>query len=444
LTVAVRDLDAAIARASSAVTERAVLGTLDVLMSIPGPPGGERALAERVAEWGRRTYADLEWSIDALDPGSANVVARAAHADGDRTLALYGHLDTSLTGDDRDQPITGERTAPASHRFDGTTREIRGFGVGIARAPSAAAIVVLAAAAEALRSVDVPHRLELLLAAGGTHRAPEASSSRAAPAFAPSLTRARFGRGVHHALAKGWKPDAVLNVKGGPPGVLYEEPATAYLRVVLRSRWTAALVRAKVAPDGGLVRHAGAVLDAIEAWRDSYLAAHPPAGQLASEIVIGAVRGGSPEKADLIPGHLEVSVYAVIGPAEDPDTVAVELATFLRARLAGLPGAPAVAVEAYAFAPGGSTSPSHEIVRLARDAWRAHRGGDAPAVSGWTGATDGATLMAAGIPTVRMGAYVRRDLADPRTEIVSLDELLASARAWTEVVMRYAAGPRAR
>ena len=42
---------------------------------------------------------------------------------------------------------------------------LRGFGVGIAKAPSAAAIVSFLSAAAALRELAVPHRLTLLLAA---------------------------------------------------------------------------------------------------------------------------------------------------------------------------------------------------------------------------------------------------------------------------------------
>jgi len=48
-------------------------------------------------------------------------------------------------------------------------------------------------------------------------------------------------------------------------------------------------------------------------------------------------------------------------------------------------------------------------------------------------------LLGAGIPTVRFGAYVRRDADDPRIEIVAMDELVACARAWAETVVRYCA-----
>lgn len=442
MTVSANDVDAGIARATSAVAEGAILDALGVLMATLSPPRRERPLAENVAAWGRRAHPDVAWEVDALDEASANLFARSRHGSATRELALYGHLDTSLTGEAaRDFAITGELDDPVAFRFDSATRMLRGFGVGVAKAASAAGIVSFLSAAAALRALDAPHRLTLLLAAGGTHRAAPADGSAHAT---------RFGVGVEHALAGGWRPSAVLNVKGGPGGVLYEEPATAYLRVRLRARWTAALVRASVAPEGGLVRHAGALLDAIEGWRAAYLRAHPPAGQLACEIAIGALRGGSPEKADLIPGLLEAFVYAVLPPDEDPASAARELAEHVRPRVADLPGRPSVEVDAYASASGGATDPSSEIVRLAREAWTAHVGKgadgtgeagslstDPMAVRGWTGATDGAVLQAAGIPTVRMGAYVNRDPVDPRIEIVSMDELLSAARAYVEVAVRY-------
>lgn len=449
MTIAATDVDAAIARAMSAVTEAAILDALRVLMATPSPPGRERRLAESVAAWGRVAYPDVAWEVDPLDDASANLVARsvsggsaglvARSANGgsssgrsgaaDRELALYGHLDTSLTGEAaRDFAITGELGGPLAFRFDEASRTLRGFGVGVAKAPSSAGTIAFLSAAGALRALDAPHRLTLLLAAGGTHRA--------APSDGPAAG-ARFGRGVAHALDRGWRPTAILNVKGGPRGVLHEEPATAYLRVRLRTTWSAALARRSAAPEGGLVRHAGAVLDAIERWREMYLAAHPPVGQLASEVAIGAIRGGLPEKPDLLPGLLEVFVYAVLPPDEDPVRVARELATHLRP-LTDLPGHPSIAVELYASAPGGTTDPSSEIARLARDAWAVHAG-STPEVTGWTGATDGGLFHAADIPTVRMGPSLARDATDPRIEIVPMDELVNAARAAAEVAVRYSA-----
>jgi len=427
MTVVARDLKTRLARARSDVREDRVIEVLAMLMARPSPPGRERALAEDVANWGVRTRGDVAWEVDPLGDESANLVARSVLGDA-RELAVYSHLDTSLVGEaSRDFAVTGELGGPPRFSF-GDDRMLRGFGVGIAKGPSAAAIVSFLSASAALRELAVPHRLTLLLAAGGTHRATPSDGP------APSET---FGRGVAHALAPGWRPSAVLNVKGGPRGVLHEEPGAAYLRVRLRARWTAALVRATVAPEGGLVRHAGAVLDAIEAWREAFLRSHPPAGQLANEIVIGAIRGGSAAKADLIPGLLEVFVYAILVPTEDPAEVARDLEAHLRERVVDLPDHPSVEVEVYASAPGGTTDPESEIVRLANAAWLAHVGSDPKAVTGWTGATDGAVFRAAGIPTARIGAAVKRDGKDPRIEIVSMDDLLALARAHVDVVVGY-------
>ena len=233
----------------------------------------------------------------------------------------------------------------------------------------------------------------------------------------------------------------MLNVKAGPAGVLQEEPAAAYLRVRVRRSWSAALARRVVAPDGGLARSAGAIVDAIEDWRSGYLAAHAGRGQLAPEIAIGALRTGVPEKPDLLPGLFEAFVYAVLLPGEDPERVARDLANFLEPRLALLPGAPRAAVDVYASAPGGTADPAAQIVRITNEAWTRNVGRSA-AVREWSGATDGAIFLARGIPTARAGVSVTRDEDDPRIEIVSLDELVSAARAYADVAVRYfAEGP---
>ncbi|HYK97227.1 MAG TPA: M20/M25/M40 family metallo-hydrolase [Candidatus Acidoferrales bacterium] len=400
-----------------------VLEPLKVLLSVASPHGAERELAEAVVRWGRVAAPDAAWDVDAIDERSANVFARASSGQAPRELAIYGHLDTSLTGDARrDRGITGTDAPPAPFEVRG--RAVRGFGVGVAKAPTAAGIAAFIAAARALRGAKIPHRLTLLLAATGTHRAD------------PDTAMSAFGRGVAHALDAGWKPDAVLNVKAGPRGVLREEPAAAYLRVALHDRWDAALARRVVAPDGGLARHADTVIGAIEDWRARYLAAHPARGQLAPEIAIGAIRSGSPEKPDLLPGSLELFLYAVLLPDADAQQVARELASALAPVAAALPRSPRVSVDVYAYGPGGATDDQSAIVRHATAAWRDAFGDLAP-VTAWSGATDGALLLARGIPTARMGPQVTRGADDPRIESVSLDDLVQAARAYADTAVRF-------
>jgi len=206
--------------------------------------------------------------------------------------------------------------------------------------------------------------------------------------------------------------------------------------VTLRDRWDAALARRAVAPDGGLARQAEAIIRAVEEWRTRYLAAHPARGQLAPEIAIGAIRSGSPEKPDLLPGSLELFLYAVLLPDADPQEVARDLAASLAPVAAALPRSPRVDVDVYAYGPGGTADEGSAIVRLATTAWREVFGELAP-VTQWSGATDGALLLARGIPTARMGPQVTRDPDDPRVESVSLDDLVKAARAYADVAVRF-------
>jgi acetylornithine deacetylase len=126
----------------------------------------------------------------------------------------------------------------------------------------------------------------------------------------------------------------------------------------------------------------------------------------------------------------------VLLPGEDPALAARELAAFAAPRIERLPGAPTVEVDVYASAPGGATDAEERIVRLAAEAWARHVGETAP-VREWSGATDGAILLARGIPTARVGVRSRATADDPRIEIVSLDELTSAARAYADVAVRY-------
>jgi acetylornithine deacetylase/succinyl-diaminopimelate desuccinylase-like protein len=195
---------------AAAIDEHAVRHALALLVGKASPPGQERALAEAVAAWGRTSHPDFSWQVDPLDERSASLFARSALGAGAPELVVYGHLDTSLTGDAaRDVGVTGLTTAAPPLRFDQTTRTLRGFGVGVAKAPSAAGLVAFAAAAGALRAQGIPHRLTLLLAAGGTHRA--------APGRDTWPVRPRRGTRARQRVAARCGPEREGRAGGGPP-----------------------------------------------------------------------------------------------------------------------------------------------------------------------------------------------------------------------------------
>ena len=396
-----------------------------LMVGVPSPSGEERPLAHLVAEWGRAHAPHVNWRVDDVGAPAANVHGEAGR--GERmSVALLSHLDTSLTGrGSEDEPVTGRADEPPAFRFHEGHGVLSGFGVGVAKAPAAAAAVTFGAATAALDAADVSYRLGLLLAAGGTHRA------RAG--HAGSTT---FATGVRHALDCGWRPAAVVNAKCGPPGVLFEEPGALYLAIDVQGRFSAASRPEAAAPPGGMAARVGVVLDAIDSWRTAYLARQAAGrGQIRREVAIGAIQTGSPAKPDLLPGRLSVSLYVVVGLDDEPAEVAGELQRAVQRALDNDRWPAKVRVSSYGFIAAGTTDPRSRLVEVAELAYR-NAGGTPTRADPWRGSTDGALLRARGIDTVRIGPRMTTPADDPRREEVSLAELALAARAWLEIVVR--------
>ncbi|MFN8172216.1 MAG: hypothetical protein U0R65_10155 [Candidatus Nanopelagicales bacterium] len=409
--------------------EALLLETVAMLASVPSPRGAERALAEAVVDFASERWPAARWRVQDVDgPACAQVVADVGEGGG---LLLYSHLDTSLTGDASfDVPITGAPPPVAGARIDLTSRTISGFGLGVAKAPAAAALVAFGLASERRAGQVGAGPLGLLLAARGTHRAP--IGEMAEPARAPART------GLERYLADAPVPAAAVVAKGGPAGVLHDEPGAAYVRVTVRSGWGAVMARQAVRPPGGVLAQLGSIVTAVVDVGDSVariLADRAPGGQAGACFGIGAVRSGQAAKADLVPGIAEVVGYLVAPGTIDVDRVTSVFDAALREALAGLPGME-LDVRVSLVHDGGSTPADAAVVRSAIDAWtresREHAVLDAPVpTSGWTGSTDGVVLRAHGVPTARLGPSRTRS-ADG-VDVVDLDELVAFTRVYEEI-----------
>jgi acetylornithine deacetylase/succinyl-diaminopimelate desuccinylase-like protein len=385
------------------------------LAALPSPRGAERPLADRMVAWAGRRWPDLGWTRE-----GANLVARSG-TEGPELL-LYSHLDTSLSGDPTlDRPATGLLTPVAP--LSVIKASIAGFGLGVAKAPAAAAIIGYARAATTLRDTGRPHRLTLLLAGGGTHRSP----------FGGPVERA----GIDEHLSHYPRPAAAVVAKAGPDGILLAEPGAMFVRVRFTAAFVPVLARNTATPDGGLLAHLGTAVRAVEQWRADHLAARAdPAGAIAAEVGIGAVAGGLPGKPDLLPGSLDLHLYVVTLPGDSIEAVA----DGLRGRLEGLIPGTAVEVDAHLDQPAGATSPDAPIARHAAAAWTARRGAPPPPITGWKGSTDGAALRAHGVDTVRLGPVPRRDPGDPRRDVFAVADLVTCADLYADIALRYAAG----
>ncbi|MFI5958667.1 hypothetical protein [Cryptosporangium sp. NPDC051539] len=385
-----------------------MLAALSVLAGTASPSGGERPLAEAFVEFAGERWPALSWQVRPLGGDAASVLASVG--DGPASVVLYSHLDTSLTGDAGvDTAITGRADAPAAFASDGDT--VSGFGLGVAKGPAAAAVVGFVRAATRIRG-----SAHLLLAARGTHR------------------RGHGPTGVAEYLSALPRPDAAVVAKGGPPGVLRQEPGALYLRVRLSGGWGPLMLPHVLRPAGGLVARAGDLLTAVSAWGSHYVAdarqraiCADPTRPDGASFGLGALRAGSPEKPDLAPAWLELACYLVLPGPIAPGAAASSLAAHLRAF-------PGVEVDEELLGDGPGTPADAPVIRAATAAYEAEFPPAGP-ISGWTGSTDGVAFRAAGVPTARLGPRSVASSDDPRVDTFSLAELGRWARIYERIVL---------
>jgi len=370
---------------------------LEVLDQTPAPRGAERGSARALADWCAERWPDLDWRVQPYGADGANLVVEAGPGP-----VLYSHLDTSLNGIDCDGMISGRLDDPGPLRIDGDLAE--GFGLGVARAPAAAALAAF---------VNV-RRGTLLLAGSGTHR--RGGRAEGVEAFLDSLD----------AL-----PTRAIVAKGGPATVLHEEPGAAYARITLRGVHGAGMMPGSASPAGGVIAHAGVLLEAVAAWRERYRASRSVIGQVGPEVSIGGIRAGHPDKADLLPATLVLDLYVVTVPGES----AARLATVLRtALLAGLSGTPlaecALGVDVDWAHDAAATPVDDPFVEAAHHAWEEVFGSAPEPITGWTGSTDGVVFRERGMATVRVGPQSVRSVSDARRDVVDLAELARYQRLY--------------
>ncbi|MFF2850058.1 hypothetical protein ACFVT5_27540 [Streptomyces sp. NPDC058001] len=378
-----------------------LLDVLHLLDTTPAPRGRERTAAHRLRAWCADRWPRVEWQVLEYGPEGGSLVA--AHGDGP---LLYSHLDTSLDdGGTANRLVTGSSAPVAPLGVDGDV--VAGFGLGVARGPAAAALVAFADAGAG----------RLLLAGSGTHR------------------RSGHVTGLESYADVYPLPRSAIVAKCGPPTLLWHEPGAFYLTVRVTGRSGAAMAAESATPSGGVIASAGVVLDELARWRAAYLAADPRVGQTGRACGIGAISGGWPDKPDLLPAQLRVDLYVVAGDPVEPVALAAELADLLRARCAESDLRDcAVDVTAEPVAAAAATPADAPVVTAARAAWLDEFGARPPAITGWTGSTDGVVLRARGVDTVRLGPQAKPAADDPRRDALSLAQLTAYARVYRRLL----------
>jgi acetylornithine deacetylase/succinyl-diaminopimelate desuccinylase-like protein len=380
--------------------EADLLAVLTVLDGLPAPRGAERDAAFALRQWCSRRWPDATWSV--LEHGVRGGSLIGTRGGGP---LLCSHLDTSLDGASHDRWVTGRHEPVGAVRIDGG--HIDGFGLGVARAPAAAAIAAFAGGDGG----------SLLISGSGTHRAGGEPTGLAAY------------------LARHDRPPAAIVAKSGPPGVLWEEPGACYVSVQLRGRSGVVLAPESATPAGGVAARAGVVLEALTAWCADYVASRPPVGQVGAAAGIGAVRSGWTDKPDLLPALLEVGLYVVTVPGEDVPALTAQIRERVGRAVAGSPLRDCLLdVHTEQVHPAAATSADAPIVRAACRLWAGEFGAPPQPVTGWTGSTDGVVLRGHGVDTVRLGPTGVQAPDDPRRDRFEIATLAGFARLYRRLL----------
>ena len=377
-----------------------LLDALRVLDATPAPRQHERSAAYALCSFAGTRWPTIAWYVQEYGADGANLIA--SHGAGP---LLYSHLDTSLDGGPADVQVTGRDDPVGS--LSVSNGIVSGFGLGVARAPAAAALTAFASASSGT----------LLLAGSGTHR------------------RGGLLTGVTAYLDANPLPRSAVVAKSGPPTLLWAEPGALYLTVTVRGRHGVAMAPDSALPAGGVAAESGVVLAALAEWRRDFLASCPP-GETGRAVGIGALRSGWPDKPDLLPATVEVAVYVVVADSDEPGVIAETVAQRVRQSLvASALRECTVSTDVEVIHPPARTNPDTPIVRAAANAWATEFGAPPTPVSGWTGATDAIVLRGRGVHTVRLGPTIGPSPEDRRRDRVALDELAAFERIYRSLLM---------
>lgn len=403
--------------AAESVSSAGVYEALQVMSSIASPRGGEREVAHALCEWAKEQWTHVQWSVDELGDGAANLIGRLAPDQPDERL-LYSHLDTSLTGNvQEDEPVTGRNDTPLPLLWDVDGDQVSGFGLTVARAPAAAVLNGFGAAASDYRQRSRAKALTLLLASSGTH-----------DSVFSARDKLRRQTGVEYYLSGGNTPAEVVVAKCGPRGILSAEPGAGYLRVRLRSEFTAAIFAASANPHRGMPESLPSLIAQIVQWREEH------GKRFATDLAIGAVTTGSPRKPDLLPALTDVHIYVMLGDNIELDDVASSLHQWLKHQLARTDlRSCEVQVDAMQEGRAQQTDPHAQVVRDASNAWHDEYGSSPKHIRDWKGSTDGVTFRQYGCATVRFGPTARADVTDARRDVIGIEELLSNARIYARL-----------
>jgi acetylornithine deacetylase/succinyl-diaminopimelate desuccinylase-like protein len=382
------------ADAISAIDDDYLLQLLTRMVETPSATGAEGPLAKDLVDQlrSRGIAADYQHITD----NRGNCIGRVRGSGKGPDVLMYGHLDTTFTGNEEDdRPLLGGRPRidlqpKLTHNQEGL---LTGLGINNPKGSVACAI----AAADAIVRAAVPLGGDMILGltSGGIHKRPIVALNRTYE----GERYQGYGIGCEFMLKHGITADFAISTKPGY-SIVWEEPGQCWFMVEAKGRLSYAGLR-HISPHRNPLVDIAHLILAIEAWIPQYSKEHT-LGQVTPQGAVGAVEGGWPFKPEFIPDMARIYVSLNTNSKITPLEMRRVFGRFIERYEAEHPDVD-LSWEMLQLQAGSKTDPDNWIVKSCRRAWEAVEGRAQADLTGLSGTTDGNILRQWGIPTVRLG-----------------------------------------
>jgi acetylornithine deacetylase/succinyl-diaminopimelate desuccinylase-like protein len=311
----------------SGIREQDVTQVVSDLISIPSPPGKERAAADYVLDWFHKHRVEAQQQQ--ISGERFNVVGRIAGTGGGKSLTLNGHIDTAFAGEAEDDIILGLESGAPEYQPRAFLKDGRIYGHGVTNDKGSVAAFMVAGSALAASGLVLKGDLLLAAVCGEIERAPIDEYQGA--------DYLGFGYGTRHLLTYGGMTDMAIvaepcKSENSQFGVTWGLPGGLYIKVSLFGRPLYAPYTQREAKENAVVT-AARVIDALEAWGTAFEAGNRyefENGIIVPKVNLGAIRGGLPYKPNYSPALCNLYVDIRVPPQRDPLDVVSEVNDVLK------------------------------------------------------------------------------------------------------------------
>ena len=376
------------------VDEEAIAQLTMEMVDIPSPQGGEKALAEYLAD--RFRAAGLQTWMQEVEPDRYNVYGQLEGTGDGPTLMYCGHLDTTYGGDEEGIRDLGPGYQPKSWREGEWI-----YGMGTYNMKSGHASAILAVEAMARSRAKLRGNLMIAGVVGETCHTPVGR-----------YQGARYrgcGIGARFMVNNGITADMVVIPEPTSNRISVATGGYVFMELMTRGNPAATYSRGgstvKIKPGEDAIEKMLNAIPALKNWGEDYLSRTRYKGEQAGNVNIIAIEGGHPFRASKLPCFCRLYLEVGIMPGQLHGDIIAEVGQVIR-QLREKDPAMEIELQVMQTAYAAEISPEEYVVRSISAShdlvW-----GERPEITwdGWY--ADTAPLTRAGIPAICYGPQGR-------------------------------------